>query len=139
MLRLSRPPSVIVLTRSKLSLFAEPRPLHSPQPNLQIQLRPPLHAPRADVAAESLNGVLVQIVTKLTDQGAAQSAAQIPAFSSMLNRFDDLRAAAAPMLLRPLLLPSALSAYAVVNANLFYLSAPSAPALVYQKLSNAEV
>ena len=120
-----RPPrslSPTGLTRSEPGYLVAPGPLRSSQPNPQIQPRPQPHAPLEDVAAESIGGVLVQTVTQLADQVAAQSAAQITAFASLLRRFDDLRAAVLPMPSRPPLPPNALSA----------------PAPVYQTLSHAD-
>ena len=62
--------------RSGPASLVAPCPLRSPQPNLQIQPRPQPNAPRENVAAESIGGVLVQTVTQLADQVDAQSAAQ---------------------------------------------------------------
>ena len=103
------------LTRNGPASFVTPRPLRSSQPNLQIQPRPQPHAPLDHVAAESIGRVLVQTVTQLPDQVAAQSAAHITAFSLLLRRFDDLRAAILPMLSRPPLPPSALSTPAPIS------------------------
>ena len=135
-LRPPRPLSPTVIVRSWPASLAAARPPHSPRPNPQIQPRPQLHAIRADVVAESISGVLVQTVTQLADQVAAQSTTQITAFSSMLRRFDDLRAAVLPIQSRPPLPPSALSAHAVVAADSLRFGAPSALASVYQTLSH---
>ena len=137
-LRRPRPLSPTVIVRSGPASLAAARPPHSPRPNPQIQPRPQPHAPHEDVAAESIGGVLVQTVTQLADQVAAQSAAQITAFSSMLRRFDDLRAAVLPMPSRPPLPPNALSAHALVAADSLRFGALSAPAPVYQTLSHAD-
>ena len=80
----------------------------------------------------------MQTVTQLADKVAAQSAAQITAFSSMLPLFDELRAAAPPMPSAPPLTPSVHSSHAVVGANSLHFSALSAPAPVYQTLSYAD-
>ena len=122
MLRPPRSLSPTGLTRSGPASLVAPSPLRSFQPNPQIQPRTQPHAPLDDGAAESIDGVLLQTVTQLADQVAAQSAAQITAFSSLLRRFDDLRAAVFPMPSRPPLPPRALRA----------------PAPVYQMLSHAD-
>ena len=137
-LRPPRPLSPTVIVRSGPAFLAAARPLYSPRLNLQIQPRSQLHAPRADVAAESLGSVLVQTVTQLANQVAAQSAAQITVFLSMLRRFDDLRAAVLPMPSRPPLPQSALSAHPVVPTNSLHFSAPSAPSPSYQTLTHAD-
>ena len=80
-LRQPRSLSPTGLTRSEPASLVAHRPPHSPKPNPQIQPRPQFHALRENVAAESIGGVLVQTVTQLADQVAAQSAAQITAFS----------------------------------------------------------
>ena len=138
MLRPPRSLSPTGLTRSGPAFFVAPRPLRTPQPNPQIQPRPQPHAPHDDVAAESIGGVLVQTETQLADQVAAQSAAQITVFSSMLRRFDDLRSAVLPMPSPLQLPPSALSANAVVATNSLRFGALSAPAPAYQTFSHAD-
>ena len=137
-LRTPRSLSPTGLRRSGPAFFVAPRPLRPAQPNPQIQARPQPDAPREDVAAESIGGVLVQTVTQLADQVAVQSAAQITAFSSMLRRFDDLRAAVLPMTSRAPLPPSALSTHSVVSTNSLCFGAFSASAPVYQTLSHAD-
>ena len=136
-----RPPrslSPTGLTRSVPASFDAPRPLRDHQPNPQTQPRPQPHAPHNDVATESIGGVLVQTVTQLADHVAAQTAAQITAFVSMLRRFDDLRSAVLPMPSLPPFPPSALSAHAVVATNSLHFSALREPSPNYQTLSDAD-
>lgn len=123
-----------VLMRGEPASLPAFQPLHSPQPKLPTVQQSPPPVWRSNRLADPLGNVLIQAVTQLTYLIAAQYAAQITAFSTMLLRFEEMRVASPPNLPMPSHLPSVLSAHAYANLSAFRFSFPSGITFIYQSL-----
>ena len=143
-LRPLRPQSPTVIVRSGPASLASPSIPHNSPPNALNATRLPPQILRSETTAEAVGNVLVLTVTQLADQVAALSAAQITAFSSIMQRVEEMRAALPPnppnlsIPTRPPTVPSAISANAIAGASFPRVPPQSAPAPIYQTLSQAD-